>query len=131
MHPVRGHGRNSMIRFSETVLEADGGHLRLADAWGRVLLDLRASEVEEAIRRGDLNPQRLHFSMFEYYRIRSEASSLEFEEEPEFEDQGLDETPEITVDLESETAGESESVGEMVNRYLDSIDVRHLDEEAA
>ena len=108
-----------MIRFSETVLEADGDHLRLADAWGRVLLDLRAHEVEDAIRRGDLNPQRLHFSMFEYYRVRSEASDLEFDDGEElFED-------------ENDDAVENESVGELVNRYLDSIDVRHLDDEAA
>jgi hypothetical protein len=112
-----------MIRFSETVLEADGDHLRLADAWGRVLLDLRAHEVEDAIRRGDLNPQRLHFSMFEYYRIRSEASDLEFdgEELVEDEDDGDDDAVE----------NENESVGEIVNRYLDSIDVRHLDDGAA
>lgn len=108
-----------MIRFSETVLEADGDHLRLADAWGRVLLDLRAHEVEDAIRRGDLNPQRLHFSMFEYYRVRSEASDLEFDDGEElFED-------------ENDDAVENESVGDLVNRYLDSIDVRHLDDEAA
>lgn len=108
-----------MIRFSETVLEADGDHLRLADAWGRVLLDLRAHEVEDAIRRGDLNPQRLHFSMFEYYRIRSEASDLEFDDGEEL------------VEEECDEAVENESVGEIVNRYLDSIDVRHLDDEAA
>jgi hypothetical protein len=107
-----------MIRFSETVLEADGDHLRLADAWGRVLLDLRAHEVEDAIRRGDLNPQRLHFSMFEYYRIRSEASDLEFDDGEELVE-------------ECDEAVENESVGEIVNRYLDSIDVRHLDDEAA
>ena len=110
-----------MIRFSETVLEADGDHLRLADAWGRVLLDLRAHEVEDAIRRGDLNPQRLHFSMFEYYRIRSEASDLEFDGEELVEDEDDDDTVE----------SENDSVGEIVNRYLDSIDVRHLDDEAA
>jgi len=107
-----------MIRFSETVLEADGDHLRLADAWGRVLLDLQAHEVEEAIRQGDLNPQRLHFSMFEYYRIRSEASSFELEDGEELVEG--DEGP-----IENET------VGQMVNRYLDSIDVRHLDDEKA
>ena len=108
-----------MIRFSETVLEADGDHLRLADAWGRVLLDLRAHEVEDAIRRGDLNPQRLHFSMFEYYRIRSEASDLEFDDGEEL------------VEEECDEAVENESVGEIVNRYLDSIDVRHLDDDEA
>ncbi len=108
-----------MIRFSETVLEADGDHLRLADAWGRVLLDLRAHEVEDAIRRGDLNPQRLHFSMFEYYRVRSEASDLEFDDDEEL------------IEDENDDAVENESVGDLVNRYLDSIDVRHLDDEAA
>lgn len=108
-----------MIRFSETVLEADGDHLRLADAWGRVLLDLRAHEVEEAIRRGDLNPQRLHFSMFEYYRFRSEASPVESEE------------GDALIEDENEAPPEDESVGELVNRYLDSIDVRHLDDDQA
>src|SRR3981081_4519522 len=108
-----------MIRFSAPVLEADGDHLRLADAWGRVLLDLGAHEVEEAIRRGDLNPQRLHFSMFEYYRFRSEASPLERQE------------GDGVAEDENEENIEDESVGELVDRYLDSIDVRHLDDDQA
>lgn len=63
-----------MVRYCETVLAAEGDALRLTDKAGHLLLELTDSEVDEAIRAGYVDPERLHYSMFEYYRIRLETS---------------------------------------------------------
>ena len=61
------------IRFSETMLDEGPGHLRLIDSSGKLLLELRRHEIDEAIRTGFLDPSDYHFSMYEYARIRMET----------------------------------------------------------
>ena len=61
------------IRFSETTLEEGPRHLRLIDSSGKLLLELRGYEIDEAIRAGFLDPSNHHFSMYEYARIRMET----------------------------------------------------------
>lgn len=61
------------IRFSETTLDEGPRHLRLTDSSGKLLLELRGHEIEEAIRAGFLDPSNYHFSMYEYARIRMET----------------------------------------------------------
>ena len=62
------------VRFANTTLEGDPSHLRLLAPGGAVLLELKSDEVEAAIRGGFLDPERLHFSMFEYARMRTELA---------------------------------------------------------
>lgn len=63
------------IRFSETTLEEGRRHLKLIDSSGRLLLELKGHEIDEAIRSGFLDPSNYHFSMYEYARIRRETGS--------------------------------------------------------
>jgi hypothetical protein len=62
-----------MIRFSKTVLEEGPGRLRLLDDTGIVLLEVEGHEIDDAIRGGFLDPRSLHYSMFEFWRIRQES----------------------------------------------------------
>ena len=62
-----------MVRYSETVVAKEGDALRLTDRAGELLLKLVGHEVDEAIRAGYIDPERLHFSLFEFYRIRLET----------------------------------------------------------
>jgi hypothetical protein len=69
-----GRDREIMpIRFSETTLDEGPAHLRLIDSSGKLLLELRRHEIDEAIRAGFLDPSDYHFSMYEYARIRMET----------------------------------------------------------
>ncbi len=61
------------IRFSETTLDEAPRHLRLIDSSGKLLLELKGHEIDEAIRSGFLDPSNYHFSMYEYARIRMET----------------------------------------------------------
>ena len=63
------------IRFSETILEEGRKHLKLIDSSGKVLLELKGHEIDEAVRAGFLDPSNYHFSMYEYTRIRMETGS--------------------------------------------------------
>ena len=63
------------IRFSETTLEEGPSYLRLIDGSGKLLLEVKGNEIDEAIRGGFLDPSDYHFSMYEYARIRMETSS--------------------------------------------------------
>ena len=64
---------NMPIRFSETRLEEGARQLRLIDSSGKVLLELKGHEIDEAIRAGFLDPSDYHFSMYQYARIRMET----------------------------------------------------------
>ncbi len=95
------------IRFSQTTLEGDQSHLRLLGQGRALLLELKGHEVEVAIHRGFLDPARLHFSMFEYARLLAESAG-------------------------SNGGGGSGPAGgtsTVVDRFLDSLDLRRTDEE--
>jgi hypothetical protein len=62
------------VRFANTTLEGDRSHLRLLAPGGALMLELKGDEIEAAIRGGFLDPERLHFSMFEYARMRTELA---------------------------------------------------------
>ena len=53
------------IRFSETTLDEAPRHLRLIDSSGKLLLELKGHEIDEAIRSGFLDPSNYHFSMYQ------------------------------------------------------------------
>lgn len=58
-------------RFSETRLEQEGNRLRLRGRADEILLELRGVEVDDAERAGFIDRNNLHFSMFEYARMRA------------------------------------------------------------
>jgi hypothetical protein len=73
MSPLGGSPGADMsirVRFSETRLEREDNRLRLVDGGGAVLLELRGPEIDDAIRAGFVDPDNLHYSMFEYSRMR-------------------------------------------------------------
>jgi hypothetical protein len=94
-----------MIRFSKTVLEEGRDRLRLLDESGTVLLEVAGHEIDDAIRGGYLDPRSLHYSMFEYWRIRSESRS-------------------------QHVAGDVDP-GRTVDRFLESLDSRAMDGDEA
>jgi hypothetical protein len=61
------------IRFSETTLDEGPRHLRLMDSSGKLLLEMRGHEIDDAILAGFLDPSNYHFSMYEYARIQIET----------------------------------------------------------
>ena len=57
-------------RFSETRLERGLDFLRLLDNAGNVLLKLRGTEIDDAIRAGFVDLGDCHSSMYDYARMR-------------------------------------------------------------
>ena len=64
------------IKFSETRLEEGEHHLKLKDRSGRVLLELRNYEIEDAIHTGYIDPESYHYSMFQYFRMLGELQPM-------------------------------------------------------
>lgn len=58
------------MRFSETTLVRTDRVLRLLDASGGVLLELKGHEIEDAVRAGFVDLNNCHYSMFEYAQMR-------------------------------------------------------------
>jgi hypothetical protein len=92
-----------MTRFSKTVLEQDRGRLRLLNSDGVVLLEIGGYELEDAIRAGYLDPESLHYSMFEFWRIRQEVR-----------------TQTVVGDVDA---------GRTVDRFIESLDFPRPDDE--
>jgi hypothetical protein len=57
-------------RFIETRLERGFDILRLLDEAGNVLLKLRGTEIDDAIRAGFVDLGECHSSMYNYARMR-------------------------------------------------------------
>jgi hypothetical protein len=62
---------NFATRFSETRLEHEGSCVRLRGRADEILLELRGLELDDAERAGFIDRNNLHFSMFEYARMRT------------------------------------------------------------
>lgn len=62
---------NFATRFSETRLEHEGNRVRLRGRADEILLELRGVEVDDAERAGFIDRNNLHYSMFEYARMRA------------------------------------------------------------
>lgn len=58
------------MRFRDTRLEREETRVRLLDAAGRVLLELKGHEIDDAIRAGFVDPNNWHYSVFEYAEMR-------------------------------------------------------------
>jgi hypothetical protein len=63
-------------RFAETRLEREGNQLRLIGKAEEILLELRGTEIDDAVRAGFLDRDDFHFSMFEYARMRAILPAL-------------------------------------------------------
>lgn len=64
------------VKFQDTILESDRRHIKLLDRSGRILLELKGQEVADAIRAGFIEESDLHYSMFEYSRMRLELACV-------------------------------------------------------
>jgi hypothetical protein len=71
------------IRFDDTTLQGDRTGLRLLDRSGKILLQLRAHEIEDAIRTGFIDPENYHYSMFEYFRMKRELGPMSAQTDPQ------------------------------------------------
>jgi hypothetical protein len=69
-------------RFSETRLEQDSTRVRLRGRADEVLLELRGVELDDAERAGFIDRRNLHFSMFEYARMRATLPPVVPQESP-------------------------------------------------
>lgn len=63
------------LRFEDTRHEGDGYSLRLMRKDGSIILSLSGIEIEDAIHAGFIDPQNLHYSLFDFARMRGEVSS--------------------------------------------------------
>lgn len=63
-------------RFSETRLEQEGNCVCLRGRADEILLELRGVELDDAERAGFIDRNNLHFSMFEYARMRAMAPPI-------------------------------------------------------
>ncbi len=59
--------------FHDTLFEDDGEALRLRDRSGRILVELRDRDLNDAVRRGEIDLACSHYSLFEYARRRGLA----------------------------------------------------------
>ncbi len=71
-----------MIRFGDTVLFEQPGHLMLLDLRGQVLLEIAGPEYDEALRTGFLDAGDLHGSLYALWRMREHPG----ERAPELEE---------------------------------------------
>jgi hypothetical protein len=56
-------------------VERDANRIRLLAGDDEVLLELRGHEIDAAIRAGFLDRDNVHYSMFEYARLRAVATA--------------------------------------------------------
>lgn len=62
--------------FSRTIIESNEGNLRLCDIdSGAILVEVKRSQFEDNVRAGFIDPNNLHFSLWEYAKIKSIAPS--------------------------------------------------------
>lgn len=67
---------SNRVRFSETSVVECGGALELVDRQGVALFRLTREEVEEAMHAGFLDPEDLHYTLYEYSRMIREIPVL-------------------------------------------------------
>ncbi len=61
------------MRFIETKVEEKQGRVMLVTQSGQVLLEMNQVQYESAVRAGLVDPQNLHYSLYEYARMIRET----------------------------------------------------------
>ncbi len=65
------------MRFIETKVEEKQGRIMLLAQSGQVLLEMNQVQYESAVRAGLIDPQNLHYSLYEYARMIRETSVVQ------------------------------------------------------
>jgi len=64
------------MRFIDTKVEEKEDRVTLMTQSGHVLLEMTRLQYESAVRAGVIDPENLHYSLYEYARMIREGSSV-------------------------------------------------------
>ncbi len=64
------------MRFIDTKVEEKEDRVTLTTQSGHVLLEMTRLQYESAVRTGVIDPENLHYSLYEYARMIREGSNV-------------------------------------------------------
>jgi len=64
------------MRFIETKVEENQDRVMLLTQSGQVLLEMNRVQYQSAVRAGFIDPENLHYSLYEYARMIKETSMV-------------------------------------------------------